>query len=599
MTHLQSVARFTSIRIVSIVGGLSAQKQERQLSQHPQVIVATPGRLHELMQSGQHDALRRWETLRFLVLDEADRMVAQGHYAELGSILDALQRRRVRVREEEGGRVEKLQHFFFSATLTLGELGRERIGKGRQRQPKREADGAAGSDSRAEEQSAMVSHLVSLCGLSARPHVVDLTRRQRVVLSLQEHSLPCATEDKDFCLYALLLQHQPPAKAIVFVNAISCLRRLSSLLSLLHLPVFPLHAEMQQRQRLKNLDRFTSAPSSSPALLISTDVAARGLDIPAVPLIVHYQLPLSAEVYIHRCGRTARAGREGVSVAMVAEGDVKAWRRVQTVIRGGEEAPRWELDSRLLDASRARLLVARKLDRIVNRQRQAASKADWFQKKAQELDIELDDDVTDSRGRGGLGKRRGGQQEEAEGALGRREQEEVQRLQRELDSLLSKPVQDERRHARFFTLNVVEEMQKREEAEQQRRQQAEREEERLRKQKQKQRPAATATKAAVLQPSQQAKVKNRAVKAQEQQEVKEAALEQSRAGELASRMEEEKVKEEEPVAGAGGASDGQPLGKRAKKNRRKQRQKQLKAEAETAAAAVSQSMGHELRLSQL
>ena len=125
----------------------------------------------------------------------------------------------------------------------------------------------------------------------------------------------------------------------MFVNAISCLRRVLALLTLLHVPVFALHAQMQQRQRLKNLDRFKvptfCVSSFSPfvltspqisqvedsAILLCTDVAARGLDIPSVPHVVHYQLPRSSETYVHRSGRTARAGAQGLSLALVDETD--------------------------------------------------------------------------------------------------------------------------------------------------------------------------------------------------------------------------------------------------------------------------------------
>lgn len=101
----------------------------------------------------------------------------------------------------------------------------------------------------------------------------------------------------------------------MFLSSIDGIRRLMPLMELLQLKAFPLHSQLEQRQRLKNLDRFKSTPNS---ILLATDIAARGLDIPAVDHVVHYQIPRSADVYVHRNGRTARAMRSGFSLLMCA-----------------------------------------------------------------------------------------------------------------------------------------------------------------------------------------------------------------------------------------------------------------------------------------
>ena len=443
--HLSAVTPFTPLRLCTLTGGLSPHKQSRLLSSHPHIVVATPGRLWEMITGGE---VGGWESLRWLVMDEADRLMEKGHYGEVQQVLDVIERRRTQV-QKEGGRVEKLQRFFFSATLTLSGEGREDMRrKGGKRKRKR------GEGDEEEDGGGMVAHLVSLCRMSGKPHVVDLTASTRVVATLTEWTLPCVVEDKDFHVYALALQHVG-CKVIVFVNAISCLRRLASLLALLALPCYPLHAEMQQRQRLRNLDRFKATPGS---ILIATDVAARGLDIPAVPLVVHYQLPGSAEVYIHRCGRVARSGRVGVSVAMIGEGDVKGWRRVNAVVRpGGEEVGKWVVDDRVMGVSRERMVVARKLDRVLSKGRQERSKAEWFERKAEEMEMEVDDDVKELLGKGGKGKAKGGRGGE-DGDGGERDEAEVKRMKQELAVLLQKKVEDSRVHARFFTLNVAEQL---------------------------------------------------------------------------------------------------------------------------------------------
>lgn len=120
----------------------------------------------------------------------------------------------------------------------------------------------------------------------------------------------------------------------MFVNAVSAIRRVTAILRLLGLPVLALHAQQQQRQRLKALDRFRA---SNEAVLIATDVAARGLDISGVSTVIHYQLPASADTYIHRCGRTARAGGEGVAIALVAAKEAARFSALSRAFARGAE----------------------------------------------------------------------------------------------------------------------------------------------------------------------------------------------------------------------------------------------------------------------
>lgn len=98
-------------------------------------------------------------------------------------------------------------------------------------------------------------------------------------------------------------------------------------MELLKLKAYPLHSQLEQRQRLKNLDRFKSA---SDGVLVATDVAARGLDIPAVDHVIHYQVPRTADAYVHRNGRTARANKEGLALVMTTPEDRKQTRALFT-----------------------------------------------------------------------------------------------------------------------------------------------------------------------------------------------------------------------------------------------------------------------------
>ncbi|GIL54325.1 hypothetical protein Vafri_9897 [Volvox africanus] len=362
-THLQAIGRPCGVRAAAIVGGISDPKQARLLAARPAVLVATPGRLWDLMcrppstdRNGPLAAahLADLSRLSFLVLDEADRMVAQGHYKELSSILERLphpanrkentedaefaemrkakekerrmkekQRQQQRQKlererrevdpderlddveegkhadaeeggedpeqlpeeaeeEEEGGGGEDgkqrgkkhlMQTFVFSATLTLPLFLKKRIRRG--------GGGAGGSAATLESLMDRVPFRTS-----PQPRVVDLTPQRRLAERVTEAAVSCLETERDEVLYYLLAVH--PGRTLVFANAVSAIRRVAALLKVLGLPAIALHAQQQQRQRLKALDRFRT---DSQSVLVATDVAARGLDIPGVATVIHYQLP--------------------------------------------------------------------------------------------------------------------------------------------------------------------------------------------------------------------------------------------------------------------------------------------------------------------
>lgn len=97
---------------------------------------------------------------------------------------------------------------------------------------------------------------------------------------------------------------------------------------------YPLHSQLEQRQRLKNLDRFKSFSNS---VLLATDIASRGLDIPSVSHVIHYSPPLSADAYVHRVGRTARAGQKGFSLGLIAPAERGRWIGIMKAVGRGED----------------------------------------------------------------------------------------------------------------------------------------------------------------------------------------------------------------------------------------------------------------------
>ena len=170
--------------------------------------------------------------------------------------------------------------------------------------------------------------------------------------TLTEKAIRCSIEEKDLYLY-YFLQRKAGQSFIIFTNSITCAKRVSSILDFLKVKNYALHSKMQQKQRLKSLDRFKAAVqkiemtpvelgnkptnmidnNGEGAILVCTDVAARGLDIPNVMNVVHYQSPFNAEIYIHRSGRTARIGKSGESLALLAPADERNFKTLCSVLK--------------------------------------------------------------------------------------------------------------------------------------------------------------------------------------------------------------------------------------------------------------------------
>ena len=186
-----------------------------------------------------------------------------------------------------------IQHIIASATMTIDNKGRMTPRK-QSIEKKKQAKNA---------EINQESTLESLCKVlrfrSKMPKVIDLTieaEEGKMPSTLSETVVRCKVEEKDLYLYYYLMQKKGES-VVIFCNAITATRRLNSLLDFLKIKNFPLHSKMQQRQRLKNLDKFKRAVTeiesggdadNNGAILVCTDVAARGLDIPYVSNVMHY-----------------------------------------------------------------------------------------------------------------------------------------------------------------------------------------------------------------------------------------------------------------------------------------------------------------------
>ncbi|XP_035787539.1 ATP-dependent RNA helicase DDX24-like [Anopheles albimanus] len=365
--HLKSVTKYTDINIATVFGGLAAVKQERMLRKCPEIVIATPGRLWELIQAGnQH--LAKVMHIRFLVIDETDRMLEKGHFEELKQLLELINS------NEEAKK--RRRNYIFSATLTMDHDLPEHLKKNPKKAKK----------VMKETPGQRLNNLIQTIGMT-NPKVVDLTKEQATAQTLTESRILCQTPHKDFYLYYFLERH--PGRTLVFCNSIECVRRLVSLFEYLNCHPLSLFGSMQQRQRLKNLERFTSNPK---ALLIATDVAARGLDIPNVDHVIHYQVPKTTENYVHRSGRTARASKEGLTVLLIGPEEVKAYVKLNQDLGRTADLPLYPTSDRMMRQIKQRVQQARDIERLEMQQRRSGEERSWEDKLAKEFRDESDVD---------------------------------------------------------------------------------------------------------------------------------------------------------------------------------------------------------------
>ncbi|KAM0727706.1 ATP-dependent RNA helicase DDX24 [Formica fusca] len=402
--HLTQAAKYTDIKIAVILGGMAAVKQERILNKGPEIVIATPGRLWELIQEG-NSHLNQIDSIKYLAIDETDRMMEKGHFQELHDLIEKMNANPIKL--------EKRQVFVFSATLTMVHDLPDYLEKKKKRYARSKIYKLTPG-----QKLQTIIHLLKI----KNPKVVDLTKESGMAGNLTECRIACTIDHKDYYLYYFLKKHS--GRTLVFCNSIGCVKRLSTLFNILECKPLPLHANMQQRQRLKNLERFQADENG---LLIATDVAARGLDIPNIEHVIHYQVPRTSENYVHRSGRTARAEKEGITVLMMEPSEKQNYSKLCKTLGRTHDLPTFPVVDRLLISVKERVDVARDIDKLELKCRRQNTQKSWLRKAMEDMDMILDDDDDDNE-----------LSTESEEATALRRQLKVKRSH--LRSLLSKPV---------------------------------------------------------------------------------------------------------------------------------------------------------------
>jgi ATP-dependent RNA helicase DDX47/RRP3 len=267
-----------------IVGGVPMTQQSIALGRNPHILVATPGRLLDHLTNTKGFNLRR---LQCLVLDEADRMLSLDFEQELNEILQVIP--------------EKRQTLLFSATMT-----------------------------------SKVQKLQRAC--LKDPIKVEVSTKFQTPKTLLQSYLFIPAKYKD-CYLTYLVNEYAGQSILIFGATCNNVQRLTLMLRNLGFPAICLHGQMSQPKRLGSLNKFTAG---SRTILCCTDVAARGLDIPNCDLVINFDLPNDGKSYLHRVGRTARAGRSGKAIAMVTQYDVEVYQRLEGLL--GTKLPECKLD---------------------------------------------------------------------------------------------------------------------------------------------------------------------------------------------------------------------------------------------------------------
>ncbi|KAI4306069.1 hypothetical protein L6164_029380 [Bauhinia variegata] len=263
---IEKLAQFTDIRCCLVVGGLSTKVQEAALRSMPDIVVATPGRMIDHLRNSLSVDL---DDLAVLILDEADRLLELGFSAEIDELVSLCPKRR--------------QTMLFSATMT-------------------------------EEVDELIKlSLTKPVRLSADP-----STKRPATLTEEVVRIRRMREANQEAVLLALCSKTFTSKVIIFSGTKQAAHRLKIIFGLAGLKAAELHGNLTQAQRLEALEQFRQQQVD---FLIATDVAARGLDIIGVQTVINFACPRELTSYVHRVGRTARAGREGYAVTFVTDND--------------------------------------------------------------------------------------------------------------------------------------------------------------------------------------------------------------------------------------------------------------------------------------
>ncbi|TQR15294.1 DEAD/DEAH box helicase [Psychrobacillus soli] len=257
----------TDITVAQLIGGANIQRQIDTLKKKPTIVVGTPGRLQELVKTKK----LKMHEIKTIVLDEGDQLLSREHRTTVKGLIDATVERQLVVT---------------SATIT--------------------------------DEIELVAERMMNSPIRIQVSAEEIPSKGEVI-----HSFVKA-EPRDKTDLLRRLSHIKGMKGLAFVNSLDQLLMKDSKLSYRDAPIVSLHSEMKKDERKKALDDFKNGKVS---ILIATDVAARGLDISGLTHVIHVDVPHSIEQYLHRSGRTGRAGKDGEVLTLLTYSDEKTYKK--------------------------------------------------------------------------------------------------------------------------------------------------------------------------------------------------------------------------------------------------------------------------------
>lgn len=319
------------VKCAVIVGGMDMVSQALALTKKPHIIIATPGRLVDHLENTKGFNLR---PLKFMIMDEADRILNMDFEDEVDKILKVIPKER--------------NTYLFSATMT--------------------------------------KKVVKLQRASLQDPVrVEVSTKFQTVEKLQQSYIFIPNKYKD-CYLVSILNELAGNSFMIFCGTCNNVKRICLLLRHLGFLAIPLHGQMSQSKRLGALNKYKSKTRT---ILIATDVASRGLDIPHVDIVINFDIPTHSKDYIHRVGRTARAGKSGRSITFVTQYDVELYQRIETLIEK-------KLPLHPMVEEEVMLLV----ERVTEAQRYAKMELREMN-DSKKRNIDLDDEENEDGGMGG------------------------------------------------------------------------------------------------------------------------------------------------------------------------------------------------------
>jgi ATP-dependent RNA helicase DDX47/RRP3 len=295
------------IKIALLIGGIENILQVAIINKNPHILICTPGRFVDHLGKTKNLILKN---MKNLVFDEADRLLQIDFDKEFSIILSALPKTK--------------RCFLFSATMTSNVEKLEKI--------------------------SMIN-----------PVKIKVNKKYKTVITLKQNYLFIPYKYKE-CYLTYICNEFTGCSIIIFVDTQVCAEKTALLLKVLNFKISCLHGKLNQLKRIDILNKFKVGETK---ILVATDLVSRGIDIPEIDLIINYDIPLYTKDYIHRAGRTARAGKSGRVINLVTQYDIRSYQKIELLLGKKFDEFKYKIEN-ILSIYKYISLAKTKINRILD-----------------------------------------------------------------------------------------------------------------------------------------------------------------------------------------------------------------------------------------